>query len=227
VADKKIAYPMLPVPHWWKLREKFRQSIPGVVTDTYLASTLGMEKVSARANVLPYLIDVGLIDKDGKTLDLAKKWRDDAQYAQVCAQIIEHVYPEELRSAASDPKKDRDVARRWFAGSGAGAVAVGRMLNFYFALLEADASKGKEAVSQGSSTGIKKKSNLAKPKSAKRKFETVPANSNDTPPSGGTTTRASSQPEIHINIQVHISSDATPDQINEIFRGMAEHLNMK
>jgi hypothetical protein len=31
-------------------------------------------------------------------------------------------------------------------------------------------------------------------------------------------------PEININLQVHISSDATPDQIDKIFESMAKHL---
>ena len=46
-------FPMLPGAHWWALREKFKQSIPGVVTDSYLAAALNMEAKSARANVLP------------------------------------------------------------------------------------------------------------------------------------------------------------------------------
>jgi len=38
--EKKSSFPMLPVAHWWSLREKFKQSIPGVVTDNYLATAL-------------------------------------------------------------------------------------------------------------------------------------------------------------------------------------------
>jgi hypothetical protein len=34
-AERK-SFPMLPGAHWWALREKFKQSIPGVVTDSYL-----------------------------------------------------------------------------------------------------------------------------------------------------------------------------------------------
>jgi hypothetical protein len=31
-------------------------------------------------------------------------------------------------------------------------------------------------------------------------------------------------PPLHINVQVHISSDATPHQIEQIFASMAKHL---
>jgi hypothetical protein len=38
---------MLPVAHWWALRKKFKQSIPGVVTDSYLSTVLNMAVKSA------------------------------------------------------------------------------------------------------------------------------------------------------------------------------------
>ena len=42
MAEAKKSFPMLPVGHWWTLRKKFKQSIPGVVTDNYLATVLGL-----------------------------------------------------------------------------------------------------------------------------------------------------------------------------------------
>lgn len=105
--DKTKSFPMLPVGHWWTLRERFKQSIPGVVTDNYLATALNTQPKSARANVLPYLRDMGLIDDDGKTQDLAKAWRDDEQYADVCEKIRKEIYPDELIAAVPSPSEDR------------------------------------------------------------------------------------------------------------------------
>jgi hypothetical protein len=51
MAEQKKSFPMLPINHWWTLRKKFKQSIPGVVTDSYLATVLNMQVNSARANV--------------------------------------------------------------------------------------------------------------------------------------------------------------------------------
>ena len=31
-------------------------------------------------------------------------------------------------------------------------------------------------------------------------------------------------PSVHINLQIHVSSDATPDQIDKIFESMATHI---
>ena len=73
MAEKKTAFPMIPLGHWWSLRRRFKQSIPGVVTATYVASALNMQEQSARANVLPYLQTFGLIDAEGKTMDRARQ----------------------------------------------------------------------------------------------------------------------------------------------------------
>jgi hypothetical protein len=58
-AESRKSYPMLSPTHWWALRKKFLQSIPGIVTDSYLATVLNMQANSARANVLPFLRILG------------------------------------------------------------------------------------------------------------------------------------------------------------------------
>jgi len=227
MAEKeKKSFPMLPGAHWWALRDKFRQSIPGVVTDRYLAAALNMQAQSARANVLPYLRDIGLIDEDGKTQDLAKRWRDDAQYENVCTEIREHLYPEDLRSAAPDSSSDRAVIGRWFANqTGAGASAVRRMTQFYLILLEADASKRPTPEARPATPN--QKLAVAKPS----KVTKIPPTQVPSPPQRSATgeipTGHRSLPEVSINLQIHISADATPDQIDKIFESMAKHIYKK
>ena len=121
---------------------KFRQSLPGVVTGSYLATVLNMAENSANANVLPFLKTLGIIDDEGKTTERARLWRDDHQYPKVCSDILKDVYPKELLDAVPNPTKDRAAAQRWFAHqSGAGEGAVSRMAALYSVLVEADASK--------------------------------------------------------------------------------------
>jgi len=73
MADEgKNSYPMMPVKHWWALRRKFKQSIPGTVTDNYLATSLDMELKSARSNILPFLQQMGMIDPDGALFTRAR-----------------------------------------------------------------------------------------------------------------------------------------------------------
>jgi hypothetical protein len=142
MAEPKRSFPMLPIAHWWNLRKKFKQSLPGVVTGSYLATVLNMAENSANANVLPFLKVLGIIDEEGKTTERAKLWRDDHHYPEVCRDILDDVFPKELLDAVSKPTENRGAAERWFARqSGAGENAARRMAALYTVLVEADASK--------------------------------------------------------------------------------------
>jgi len=230
MAKEKIEVPpppLIPVKHWWSLRNKFKQSIPGTVTDNYLATTLNIAVISARTNVLPYLKTLGLIDSEGKTGDLAKKWRDDKQYTPVCESIRKKVYSAELISAVSKPSEDREAVERWFANhTGAGTTAVRRMAAIYTVISEADLSKTPKA-KDASDGKIKTKT--------KTKTKKKPAAKSKSPTGGESSSESLAQgqlpppsaPGVSINLEIHVSSDATPDQIDKIFESMARHIYKK
>ncbi len=218
MAESKKSYPMLPIGHWWNLRKKFRQSLPGVVTASYLATALNMEERSANANVLPFLKTLGIIDEDGKTTERAKLWRDDEHYPNVCQSILDDVYPSELRHAVTNPTENRRAAEGWFARqSGAGQSAAQRMAALYTVLVEADPSK--EPNQKEKKTSAKKATKAKQPVTEVRKDVHPPAaphnrGSSDTP----------AAPGVHINLEIHISADSTADQIDQIFASMAKHI---
>jgi len=217
-------FPMLPGAHWWALRDKFKQSIPGVVTDSYLTAALNMQAKSARANILPYLKDIGLIDSEGKTQDLAKEWRDDKLYPEVCKKMRNKVYPEELLAAIADPVENRQAAERWFANhTGAGISAVKRMTQFYTILAEADASKRPETRTQKPKINKKdataKRTTPKKPSATEISGQVVPPQTGVRAPLG--------PPGVSINLEIHISADSTPDQIDKIFESIAKHIYKK
>jgi hypothetical protein len=221
MAEAKKSFPMLPIGHWWSLRKKFKQSLPGVVTDNYLATVLDMKVDSARANVLPFLRQLGIIDEEGKTGERAKLWRDDEHYPEVCKAILDEVYPGELLDAVPDPNQDRSKAERWFAnhtGSGEGAAA--RMAALYSVLVQADTSKAPDERTRKAGqeqSGIKReKKTVAKQEQSPRASEQAASSSKQMP--------LPAAPGININLQVHISADSTPDQIDQIFASMAKHI---
>ncbi len=205
------SFPMLPVTHWWTLRSKFKQSMPGTVTINYLCSTLDMQPNSARANVLPYLKSFGLIDDGGNTGDLAKAWRDDKQYSDVCSKIRKELYPDDLIALVPTPSQDQPAVKRWFANhTGAGERAVLRMTAIYIVLSEPDLSTAPETKpTQGTERAKKKISRKTR---------------QDPPPDYRPGTNI---PGVNINLEIHISSDATPDQIDKIFESMAKHIYQK
>ena len=215
--DKKNGFPVLPIKRWWDIRERFKKSIPGVVTDSYIASILGMQKASAQANILPALKQIGLIDDDGKTLNIAKKWRDDGLYPEVCSEIISNLYPSELMDAFSDPLEDREGVTRWFSlHTGHGDGAVRKMVSFYLLLAEADVSNA--VVSNKKSTSVPKKEKQKRVSVPKKVVKEIPGAEKQS----GSGYRKS--PELNINLQIHISSDASEDQIEKIFESMAKYL---
>lgn len=222
MADTQVAkktYPRLPLTAWWKLRKQFKQSIPGVVTESYLATVLSMKPDSARANILPFLKQLGIVDEEGRTGERAKLWRDDEQYPDVCKQILQEVYPDELLHAAPGPNVDRAKAERWFAHqTGTGAGAAGQMTSIYSVLVEADASKQPDQ---------EKKERPVRVSEDRPKRTAIPVTK---PRESQESVKASPDshrgqvPGININLQVHISADATADQIDQIFASMAKHI---
>jgi hypothetical protein len=188
-----------------------------VVTGSYLATVLNMAENSANANVLPYLKTLGIIDDEGKTTERAKLWRDDHHYPEVCSAIVKDVYPKELLDAVPNPTDDRKAAERWFARqSGAGEAAVKRMAALYTVLAEADVSKQSN---QEQKTSAKKAAKPTQPKARETKQQ--PAVN---PASNPASSNLLAAPGVHINLEIHISADATADQIDLIFAAMAKHI---
>ncbi len=225
---EKKSFPMLPIAHWWQLRRQFKKSIPGAVTDNYVATVLGMQPNSARANVLPFLEDLGIIGEDNRPTERAALWRDDEHYAEVCKDILKEVYPQDLLDAVPDPNTNRAQADRWFAHrTRAGEAAVRRMAGLYAVLAEADASKQPD-LDKKDAKERPARERPAKERSASRPpTVSVPATVSN--PNGYLHERERDRsrrvaPGININLQVHISADATPDQIDQIFASMAKHI---
>lgn len=227
----KKSYPMIPATVWWKLREQFQKTIPGTVTRTYLATVLGVNERTA-GNLLGPLRTVGLIDKEGKPTERANHWRFDDDYASVCKEILEEVYPEELRHAVPDPKVNREGALRWFMKTaGVGEVGANKMVATYQLLVDATPKKIDSA-------GAAKSRRGGRPRKSVVQAEAAPvgamASAEPQVISGQTSSdmidnpdRLEGIPKVHIDINVHISSDASTEQIDQIFASMARHLYKK
>jgi len=215
--ETKKSYPVLSVRSWRELRRKFDQKIPTVVDGSYIGTALSMNARSAQTNILPSLKMLGLIDDDGKPKDLAKRWRDDKEYPKVCKEMLESIYPTSLLDAAPDPSEKREDVKRWFKHeTGAGDSAAGKMTAVFTLLQEADveALKKEDIIKKPVETKAGKKTGSAD------KIKEKPAS---TLPEAGDEI-AGQMPEIHIDVQIHVSADSTPDQIDHLFASMAKHL---
>lgn len=227
--DGKLSFPNMPVKHWWALRERFKRSLPSTVTPDYLETALGINESSSLPLMSPLKI-MGLIGPDGKTTDRAERWRHDDTYPEVCAEIRESIYPEELRHAVPDPTADRAAAERWFAKKlKVGERVSQKLAAIYQILTEADPSRAPDS-GGGSAprlTATERKTSQTKRSSSGTRPTPTPEVASPkafAPEVAAHQRNTTRTPSIHIDIQIHISADATNQQIDQIFASMAKHL---
>jgi len=223
--EKKKGYPKIAQANWFGLRDKLKQRVPGEISASYVASAMGMAEGSARANVVSPLKALGIIGEDSKPTDLAYDWRDDSKYPEVCEKIIESIYPQELQDLFHTPDAQMSDVTSWFMRDAkVGEPAAKMFAATYIMLLQKNPEDAKDVT----------KSKVAKPKDSNPKKAPAPkknaseskANTPDTPepnPADVGKTHGFS-PRLHIDVQVHISPESSPEQIDKIFESMAKHL---
>jgi len=218
----KQSFPMLPPKNWWTLRKRFQQSMPDQITAGYLAPVLRITEKSAQNNVLPYLKTLGFIDEKGNITALANDWRNEEKYSEVCNIIKKKVYPKELLDAIPEPSKEKSVAENWFATkTRSGENAAKRMTRLYSLLCEADSSKGTQ-ISIGKTE--KKKATKSKKDIDRKDTKTESKSQNQIQTPLAQAQNIASFPSIHIDLQIHLSSETSTDQIDQIFASMSKHL---
>lgn len=216
------SFPMISEKNWWTIRERFKASIPSMVTPTYIKSLLSMANDnSANSNVITPLRRMGLIDDDNKPTSLANDWRLDDKYAATCNTIIKSVYPTELLDLCPDSLVDRSSAKTWFMSQGVGQGAADKMVAL-FSLLKSGEIKERKT-NDSSKSNTPKRSSSKQSKTSATKSENNPITNN---PSNETENNSNSlnHTNLHIDLQIHISPDSTPEQIDTIFASMAKHL---
>lgn len=235
--ERMKGYPKIPRANWFAIRERFKSKPPGEVTASYLASVLNINLPSAK-NLIPPLKALGLIGEDNKPTDLAFDWRHDDTYSEACHKMLDATYPEELRDLFTQPDSSAQAVATWFSRhTRSGEAASSQNAAMYLLLLEADLSK-KDAPRVRSAAAAEprvagRKSAVSKATREKRvapapavEVHAVPADRagfTDTAPSA----KSGFSPKLHVDIQIHISPDSSPEQIDKIFESMAKYLPLK
>mgnify|MGYP002713143360 CR=1 FL=1 len=230
--NDKAVYPRIPESNWWILRDQFAKSLPKEVTVGYLKSLLQLQNENSARNLLPPLKQIGLIDDDGKPTDRANSWRNDNTYSKVCEDIIENVYPQELRDLF-DSTAEKNAVENWFQyDAKLGAVAAKQCASLYLLLRDAQPKNGndlKPATSSKREQSAREKKASNK-KVAANKPDSI--NSENIAPSKHienihlNTDKNTDKDwfSLHIDLQIHISPEATANQIDQIFESIAKHI---
>lgn len=100
-----------------------------------------------------------------------------------------------------------------------GQAAASKMSSFYLLLCDANPT----AVANGSKKP--KAPGPAAKKTSEKTSERRRSGRNGSAPTAADTAQVGGQgPSLHVDVQVHISPDASPDQIDQIFASMAKHI---
>ncbi|MCJ2063134.1 DUF5343 domain-containing protein [Methylobacterium sp. J-088] len=215
--------PEFPVSMWWKLRSAFKKSIPKKVTDTYLSTMIGVNEKSA-SKYLGNFIRIGLLNADATPADIAYDWRDDDKYKEVCLYLLKNSYPEELIEIGQPPDPEEDKIINWISRhEKLGAGAAKRKAAVYIILAAGKVPSEDPNQAPRRSSAIASKSAPTKKVAAARVPES-PGSEVPRPNQGNRSSRPEVETSINLNIQIHISADATNSQIEMIFASMAKHL---
>lgn len=219
MAEKQI-YPMISEKSWWQIRNQFKKTIPSVVNVSYLKSLLSLNSDQSARNIMAPLRQMGIIDVEGKPLQRATDWRSDTKYSEVCSAIISEIYPRELLDLFPGDQIDSSTAKAWFTDTcSLGDAASGKVMST-FSMLKNGQVKTDADIPKAIQTPKK-----AKPsKAAERSLQDEPVISTNMVPPQNAANTPTHTPSVHIDLQIHISPDASPDQIDSIFASMAKHL---
>ena len=216
------SYPQIPAAVWWGVRGLLQRSPNAKYDAAMLGASINVQESAAKA-YLRQLVSVGILDDEGKLTDIGGKWRLDESYEEAVDEIVAKNYDEALVAICPPGSVDRSVAKKWFMAQGLGEGSAGNKAATY-ELISSPEVGSIEPKSSGSSRETKNPSSARNNKSTKRpksngaKVDDVPNDNNNG------IVRPEAFP-LNVNIQIHISADATSDQIDSIFKSMRQHLH--
>lgn len=221
-------YPKVTTKAWSALRTRAAAAPTTKFTPSNVAAMLGMSSPdSARDNTVSPMKRLGVIDDDGSLTELGNQWRIDSTYADACDTIIANIYPGDLDALVDGSgKPDGAQVKTWFDHKGFGESNARQMAATYVMIAVKEVP---EPIVSNSVPPSKTKKTASRKKSAKQKPVPEPAVQPTVDPAMQPARKNSEGggPNVHLDIQIHIPADASPDQIDQIFASMAKHLYSK
>ncbi len=201
-------YPYCTVPG--KLSDFLKKihdiGIPDKVTTRWLP-TIGFGSTNDRS-IIPVLKFVRLIEDSGIP---SKVWRDYRGHGagRALATAIQSAYPELFNTYPDAQTRSTDELKAFFRGhSTYGAQAVGKAVTTF------------QALCQNADFTSALSSHSASPTAASEPPPIAPPPVSISPVVANGVTG----PSLHIDIQIHISPEASTDQIEKIFESMSKYL---
>lgn len=217
MADK-AGFPQIPARVWWGVRDMLNARPKMKFDDSSLAATLNVQPAAAR-QYLTELKRIGVLDENGAATELGERWRHDEGYEEVVGEILANSYPESLINIAPPGKAERAAVERWFAHAGLGSGTAKNKAGTY--LMIANDRPGETKVRATPQKSEKGSGERRAVRLSDVPRETVrPVRSK-----GGGREQAGPAFPLNLNVQIHISADASTEQIESIFAAMKKYLH--
>jgi hypothetical protein len=212
MADKN-SFPQIPSTVWWGMRAILQRTPNATIDDRYLGTHLDVQDAAARQYITE-LKRVGLLSDEGRATPVANKWRHDETYWEAVLEILQASYPDGLLQVAPPGEADRQKVVSWFAREGLGTGTANNKAATYL-LIGSRAPNEPPSRTQPS----EKKPGTVRSTSSKPPRQKSDDSKTDRLADG----RIDPIP-LNVNVQIHISADASTDQIESIFAAMRRYL---
>lgn len=212
-------FPQIPSTVWKGVWSIFYKSPSRKLDENVLSAELNVQKTAAR-QYINELTRLKIIESSGSPTELASRWRQDGDDPQVIMDILKGAYPQTLLDLAPPDNLDRDKIVRWFLGQNLGEGAAKNKAATYIRIASGVSSSDSprtSAPTESASTSPKRKLAPTRPASSGARTEAVSKSDNGV--------SRPKRPDLNVNIQIHISADASPEQIDSIFSAMSKYFD--
>lgn len=210
------SFPQIPKTVWWGVRDLITRR-PTVKFDADMLGAQLSVQAAASKQYLTELKRIGILDEEGKATKTALKWRQEGEYKDAVQEIAESTYPDSLLTIAPPGEADRQVVVNWFVNQGLGEGSAKNKAATYLLVTSSDPVNGgtTQPGNASKSTASEPVSRVSRPKKQKSINKESDARNNFN----------EGLMPLNVNLQLHISADATSDQIEAIFSAMKKYLH--
>lgn len=247
---KATSLPFVSESAWWQLRKLFQdKGVPRTFNADWVMTAGLRDSEASAGNLVRPFKRFGLFTSEGKPNQMAYDWEQDETYHDVCQAILHDIYPDTLTGLyITGDEEDRTAVVKWLVRNLHLAPASARQYAAFYGLLARGDPSEQDAGPSGQLAKSSKPAKSAASANGKRRATRTRATAAPVTPAQPTvlampitseqTTQESAhseptrvhqprtrlEPMVNINVQVHISADATADQIDQIFESMAKRL---
>ncbi len=216
-----VSYPQLPTTVWRGVRQILKRTPKRKLDEAILAVELEVQQTAAKQYLRQFVI-LGLLGDDGTPTDLADRWRQDDEGA--ISEILSNAYPKPLLDLAPPENLDRAKIIRWFTGQGLGTGAAGNKAATY--MMIAQAASGEDELTAAVPSPRRRAPSSNSNDRATPKARSAPPRAQENAKSRqDVASTRQGLPDLNVNVQIHISADASSEQIDAIFSSMKRYFD--